>query len=408
MDIQRVIVVGAGVAGLRCAQVLRAHRIESIVLEASDRVGGRIATDEIDGHLIDRGFQLLNPSYPQASRALDLAALDLRSFAPGLIVSDGVDATRITDPLRRPTTAWATLHALPGSLRGRAALGALLARLRAGQVGRVLADDDAPAARWLAGRGVDGAVIDQVLRPFLAGVLLEDRLESSGHLVALLRSFVAGLPGVPASGMQAIPAQMAASLPLGAVHLGCPVVSVAADHVVGLEGRLEADAVVLATALHEAAALAPITVRPSQAVTTWWFSTSEAGGGGATLVADREGDVLVNALEMTAAAPNYAPAGRRLFAASALGVVTDLAGEATVRARLGALTDAPTTSMELVAVSVIERALPSTPPPLTLRPSIEVDGVILAGDHVATPSIQGAMASGERAARQILARVADR
>ena len=286
-------------AGLRCAQVLRAHRIESIVLEASDRVGGRIATDEIDGHLIDRGFQLLNPSYPQASRALDLAALDLRSF-------------------------------------------------------------------------------------------------------------VAGLPGVPASGMQAIPAQMAASLPLGAVHLGCPVVSVAADHVVGLEGRLEADAVVLATALHEAAALAPITVRPSQAVTTWWFSTSEAGGGGATLVADREGDVLVNALEMTAAAPNYAPAGRRLFAASALGVVTDLAGEATVRARLGALTDAPTTSMELVAVSVIERALPSTPPPLTLRPSIEVDGVILAGDHVATPSIQGAMASGERAARQILARVADR
>ena len=108
MDIQRVIVVGAGVAGRRCAQVLRAHRIESIVLEASDRVGGRIATDEIDGHLIDRGFQLLNPSYPQASRALDLAALDLRSFAPGLIVSDGVDATRITDPLRRPTTAWAT------------------------------------------------------------------------------------------------------------------------------------------------------------------------------------------------------------------------------------------------------------------------------------------------------------
>ena len=308
-------------AGLRCAQVLRAHRIESIVLEASDRVGGRIATDEIDGHLIDRGFQLLNPSYPQASRALDLAALDLRSFAPGLIVSDGVDATRITDPLRRPTTAWATLHALPGSLRGRAALGALLARLRAGQVGRVLADDDAPAARWLAGRGVDGAVIDQVLRPFLSGVMLADRLESSGHLVALLlRSFVAGLPGVPASGMQAIPAQMAASLPLGAVHLGCPVVSVAADHVVGLEGRLEADAVVLATALHEAAALAPITVRPSQAVTTWWFSTSEAGGGGATLVADREGDVLVNALEMTAAAPNYAPAGRRLFAASALGV----------------------------------------------------------------------------------------
>ena len=389
----------------RIAQVLAAGGIEPLVLEASDRVGGRMATDEIDGHLIDRGFQLLNPSYPQATRALDLEALDLRSFAPGLIVSDGLHAMRLSDPLRRPTDTLSTVRALPGSVRGRVALGVLLARLRAGQLRRLIADDDAPSARWLAARGVDVAVIEEVLRPFLAGVLLEDRLESSGHLVALLlRSFVAGLPGVPAAGMAAIPAQMAASLPPGSVHLGSPVVAVAADHVIGLDGRVGADAVVLATALHEAVALAPLTLRPSLAVTTWWYSTHELGGGGATLVADRDGEILVNVLEMTAAAPTYAPAGRRLFAASALGVIADLESEAKVRARLGALTDAPTSSMELVAVSVIERALPSTLPPLNLRPPIEIDGVVVAGDHVATPSIQGALASGERAARRVLAR----
>jgi len=166
--------------------------------------------------------------------------------------------------------------------------------------------------------------------------------------------------------------------------------------------------VVLATAGTEAGTLLGRPSGRSLGVTTWWYSTTETGGGGPMLVADQSGDVVVNAVEMTAVAPGYAPAGRRLFAASALGAVADLETEAAVRARLGEISGAPSVSMELVAVSVIERALPSMPPPLTLRPPIEVDGVVLAGDHVATPSIQGAMASGERAAMAVRARLASR
>lgn len=404
-----MIVVGAGVAGLRCAQVLSAHGISPIVLEASDRVGGRMATDQIDGHLIDRGFQLLNPAYPQAGRALDLAALDLRSFAPGLVVSDGTQRIALSDPLRRPTTALGTLRALPGSLRGRLALGILLARLRAGDLRRLLAAEDAPADRWLAARGVDAAAIDTVLRPFLAGVVLEDRLETSGRLVALfLRSFVSGLPGVPTAGMAAIPAQMAASLPAGSVRLATPVESLGAHHVVTASGRIDADAVVLATAGTEAGSLLGRPAGPWRAVTTWWYSTTETVGGGPMLVADRSGDVLVNAVEMTAVAPGYAPPGRRLFAASSLGTAADLDVEAAVAGRLGLLAGIPSTALELVAVSVIDRALPAMAAPLDLRPEIDVDGVLLAGDHVATPSIQGAMASGERAARRVLGRLATR
>ena len=227
-------------------------------------------------------------------------------------------------------------------------------------------------------------------------------------MALFLRSFVSGLPGVPATGMAAIPEQMAASLPQGSVLCSTPVVSVAADHVIGPEGRLEADAVVLATAGTEAGTLLGRPSGRSLGVTTWWYSTTETGGGGPMLVADQSGDVVVNAVEMTAVAPGYAPAGRRLFAASALGAVADLETEAAVRARLGEISGAPSVSMDLVAVSVIERALPSMPPPLTLRPPIEVDGVVLAGDHVATPSIQGAMASGERAAMAVRARLASR
>ncbi|KAK4939940.1 carbohydrate-binding module 1 protein [Elasticomyces elasticus] len=48
---KKVIVIGAGIAGLRAASVLRAHGIQVVVLEARpDRIGGRIYTSRKPGH----------------------------------------------------------------------------------------------------------------------------------------------------------------------------------------------------------------------------------------------------------------------------------------------------------------------------------------------------------------------
>ena len=54
-----VIVVGGGLSGLTCArQLCRAGR-DVLLLEASDRLGGRVRTDSVDGFKLDRGFQVL-------------------------------------------------------------------------------------------------------------------------------------------------------------------------------------------------------------------------------------------------------------------------------------------------------------------------------------------------------------
>jgi phytoene dehydrogenase-like protein len=78
-----VVVVGAGLAGLAAAVRLQEAGVEAIVVEASDGVGGRVRTDVVDGFRLDRGFQLLNPAYPEAQALLDLDALDLQPFTPG-------------------------------------------------------------------------------------------------------------------------------------------------------------------------------------------------------------------------------------------------------------------------------------------------------------------------------------
>ncbi|CAB4817767.1 MAG: NAD(P)-binding protein [Actinobacteria bacterium] len=401
-----VIIVGAGLAGLRCANVLSDAGVDIVVLERGQHVGGRVITDDVDGFKIDRGFQLLNPSYPQVERGLDLKDLDLQLFDPGMVLSDGVTHSQVADPLRSPGKILATLRAPLGPLTSRLHLARLLLALKGKQRKPVTINPDQPSAAWMLEKGIDRTTIDALLRPFLAGVLLEDELETSARITSLLlRSFTRGVPGVPAGGMGAIPHQMAARLGEDVLHLETPVTAVTANSVVLEDGsRLEGSAVVLATA-GQAASLLLQTLRApsSNSVTTWWYSTNEPLRTKATLVVDQSMKTLINSVEMTAAAPQYAPPGKYLVAASAIGLHPEVERERSVRERLSQLHRRSTKEWELVSMSLVADALPRYSSPFLLRPEVVVNGVFVAGDHRATPSIQGAMVSGERAARAILA-----
>ena len=57
-----VVVVGAGLSGLRAASRLHARGVDVVVLEARDRVGGRLRTEQVDGVAYDRGGQWVGPS----------------------------------------------------------------------------------------------------------------------------------------------------------------------------------------------------------------------------------------------------------------------------------------------------------------------------------------------------------
>ena len=122
----KIIVVGAGLAGLTCAKVLRERGAEVAVFEASDGVGGRVRTDEQDGFLLDRGFQVYFTSYPVAGRHLDYEALDFRGFDPGVIVRRGQEKSVLSDPLRDPKAL------VPSLLSDAATLGDKLRTLEYG------------------------------------------------------------------------------------------------------------------------------------------------------------------------------------------------------------------------------------------------------------------------------------
>lgn len=410
-----VVVIGAGVAGLAAARRLSVAGREVCVIDASDAIGGRIRTDQIDGLLLDRGFQLYNPSYSEGISVLDLKALDVKSFTPGVIVSIDGRNYKIADPKREPSWAIDSLLAPVGKISSKL-------RFARYAIGLALSKSDSSTYDQRTDafvRAKFGAELaDKVLRPFLAGVFLEPELATSKRFFDIaLKSFIAGSPGVPREGMQAIPSQLATQLPGGSIRLNVTAQAVASTMVRTDQGDIRCRSVVIATNARSAALLIPsLKVPASNAVTTWYHLADCSGDdlteGKSTLVIDGKkfkGTVddpsrpLVNTVVMTNNAPSYATGGRTLISSSATGVHSSAQSEQLVRSHLASLYKVPTSNWTHVATYPIPDALPMMAAPHDVEQSVRLsDGVYIAGDYRQVSSINGALASGRRAAEALL------
>ncbi|WP_217166173.1 NAD(P)/FAD-dependent oxidoreductase [Streptomyces sp. AC512_CC834] len=399
-----IVVIGAGLAGLACALDLCGAGRRVTLLEASDGVGGRMRTDQVDGFLLDRGFQVFNTSYPQVKRRLDLRSLRLRPFTPGIVAHTSTGPVRLCDPTRLPGEAGALLpgRALPA--RDLAAMAALTARDALLPAGTLKRRPDRSTAAALSRAGVSAGTVTEILRPFLSGVFLEDRLETSARFFHLVwRSMVRGTLCLPADGIGAVPAQLAGRLPEGVLRLETPVETVTDDGVLLADGReLPAASVVVATDAVRAARLLPgLEVPDGRTVTTYYHAAARSPLAEPTLVVDGTRTVL-NTCVLSEVTSTYAPPGTALVSTSVLGPDRPGTGEG-VRRRLAELYGTDTGGWRQVAVYTIEGALPAMEPPWPpSRTTRFAPGRYVCGDHRVTGSVQGALASGTRAAREVL------
>ncbi|MEW2303197.1 NAD(P)/FAD-dependent oxidoreductase [Streptomyces sp. NPDC006655] len=400
-----VVVVGAGVAGLACARDLAAAGLGVAVLEAGDGVGGRMRTDRLDGFTVDRGFQVVNPAYPQLRRRLPAPFLAPRPFLPGVLVHTGDRRVLLADPRRRPDTVRSLLSGRLAGPRDLAALAALGARDALAPAGALKRSPERTTRAALAGAGFSESFVESFFRPFLSGVFLEDALETSSRVFHLVwRSMLRGALCLPAFGVQAVPRALAAALPKGTVRLGTPVARLAGRGVVTADGtELPARAVVVATGADAAARLLPgLDVPAHRTVTTYHHVAPRSPLGGPVLLVDT-GRRVLNTCVLSDVAPEYAPRGSALVATSVLGGDTEPV-RAAVGTALSELYGTDTGAWDLLVARTVEAALPAMPPPWRLtRPCRIGPGRYVCGDHRGTGSVQGALASGARAAREVLA-----
>lgn len=417
-----VVVIGAGLAGLRAAITLGHAGRDVLVLEASDAVGGRQRTDAVDGFLLDRGFQVLNPAYPAVRRWVDVQALRVQPFPVGVQVRRAHGVEVLADPRRHPSLIPATLRS--GLLSGADAVAlarwagpALIAPRRV--IRRSTSGDDLSVRDAWDRAGLTGPLRSEVLEPFLSGVIADGEFETSDAFVRLLvRMFARGRPGVPERGIQALPEQLGAyARTLGAdialqrrvaglreTGSGVEVTVAGADPVI-------ADAVIVAVGPEAASELAPIPVPRTRGLQTWWFATDAAPSASGMIAVDgtRSGPV-VNTAVMSHVAPSYAPKGMHLVQATCLlppAARTDAAAgpsEIEVRRHLAQIWGSETADWQLLRRDDIPHALPAQLAPLhTLSRARLSERLYVAGDHRDTASIQGALVSGDRVARALVA-----
>ncbi|MFF9131578.1 NAD(P)/FAD-dependent oxidoreductase [Streptomyces sp. NPDC014806] len=424
-----VVVVGAGVAGLSAAHRLTSAGVTTAVLEAAPCVGGRMATEKVDGFRLDRVGRLLTTACPDLRLSPGLDGLVLRPFAPGVLLhsdgrhhSAGASAAgggaRSTGGARgalhvvralasAPRTASAPRASAPlGTPVDQARLNQSLTRLAHLPLERVLARPESATAQSLAGRGLPARTVDGFLRPLLAALLCDPELTTSSRCADLaLRAFAAGRLCLPEGGADVLPELLARALPPGTVHTGVRVTSVSTTSVTTAEhGVFSCRAVLVATDARGAAELLPgLRVPDFHPVTVVHHTTDAPPQTGAALLldADRGGPVAHTAV-VSRVDPTRAPAGRALISSTVLGTPPPDVDTA-VRLHLARLYGTSTARWETLAVHHTPDAVPAMRPPYDLRKPVRIlAGLYVCGDHRDTSTVQGALDSAERAATAIL------
>lgn len=261
-------IVGGGLAGLAAAKTLADAQASVLVLEASSNVGGRVQTGFSGGFRLDRGFQVFFTGYRTAAKMLSYKRLDLRPFAPGALVFDG-RRLRVVSRNRPLATLFSPVMTLMDKLK------LLQWSFRAEQLALLPADQDQTAEQFLRSFGFSDKALNNFFRPFLGGIFLDRSLSFSANQLNFVWAALArGKTVIPASGMAAIPAQLAQALPAGSIRLEAPVQAVESHRVVLQSGEvIEADAVIVATDAFHANDLLPGEV-PKTCLEGWRGSTT--------------------------------------------------------------------------------------------------------------------------------------
>ena len=406
-----VLIVGAGLAGLCCARTLQEKGVSFQILEASDGLGGRVRTDEVDGFLLDRGFQVLLTAYPEARRVLDYARLELKPFAPGVISWYAGRMNKLIDPWRTPGAWWEALRSDFGTLTDKLRMARLRSRLRRSSIEEIFARSDRSTRQALESERFSQLLIHRFFRPLLGGIQLDGELKSSSRMYEFVFKMLAeGEAALPSRGMGAIPAQLAEKFPADAVRLNTRVEELHENELKVAGGEiLRARAVVVAADGPSAAHLIGEVEPASRSVTCFYYAADEPPIAQPVLFLNGDGAGPVNNFTfISQVAPSYAPSGRHLVSTTVLGThkLTDVQLSGFIIAQMKSWFGKVASTWQFLGGYYLTHAQPQQfpgalePPqrPVRVRP-----GIYVCGDHRDNASIQGAMVSGRRAAEAVLA-----
>jgi len=399
-----VIIVGAGLSGLACAITLNNAQVPFLLLDRSEKVGGRVQTDQIGGYRLDRGFQVLLTAYREAQNFLDFEELDLQACYPGSKVWYRGHFHQVSDPFRHPWAGVKSLVTPIGSLGDKLRVGLL----RMGFLSAKTMPDHVSTIEALRKWGFGPSMIERFWVPFMRGVFLENELSTSVRkFEETFRFFSKGDSVLPRKGIGEIPAQLASRLPSTSMILGKDISHAQVNKVQAVTGEVwEGTAVVLATEREQAVKLLGGHSDKAEwnAVDCLYFSLPRTflPCADPILYLDGSGEGPVNNLTFISNISDCAPDGQALVSMSVIGRKDQSIGKITedARSQVRKWFGESVKHWNFLHAYRIPYAVPSCPSPL--KPEPLVTGVYRCGDYIGLPSIDAAMRSGRETAESII------
>ncbi|KAG6543227.1 hypothetical protein Mapa_015478 [Marchantia paleacea] len=419
-----VIVVGAGLAGLAAAKHLAKEGLSFVLLEASNGVGGRVRTDEFEGFLLDRGFQIHITAYPEAQRVLDYDRLDLKRFYAGAMVWFNGQFHRVADPFRHFTDGLGSLTNPIGSVLDKLLVGIVRFRAAVKGVDDILATEETTIEERLSNEGFSEAMVDRFFRPFFGGIFFDRELQTTSRLFEFVFKCLAlGSNTLPTTGIGAIPKQLLASLPPRSLFLNSKVTGLVEGSGVISGVKLENGeqikakyGVIVAVEGPEAARLMKdklpetpsVTKTPRSTVCLYFKSDKAPFTSEPVLILNGTNKGIVNNMFFPSnVVPSYAPPGKTLVSVSLIGThegTPDVDLEASVRNELSEWFGKEfVDSWKHLRTYRIPFAQPDQSPPTELRKNPRLsDGLYVCGDHRNSSTFDGALVSGRVAVQALL------
>ncbi len=245
----KIHIIGAGISGLIAAKVLEDNGFSTVVIEATDRAGGRVKTDIVKGYQLDHGFQVLLTAYPAAQKYLDFEALDLQQFLPGASIFKNRKQKIIGDPIKDISLLFSTLFSGIGNFSDKLKILKLNSRLKEKSISAIFSDKEQSTFSYLTAFGFSDEMITNFFRPFFSGIFLETELKTSSRMFEFIyKMFGEGYAAIPKAGIEAIPKQLVNNLKQTSFKFNTKVTTIKEREIVLEDGAvLESHFTIVAT-----------------------------------------------------------------------------------------------------------------------------------------------------------------
>lgn len=404
---EKIVIIGAGVSGLIAAWELEKKGFSPRIIEATDRVGGRVKTDYENNFQFDHGFQVLLTAYPEVARYLNVTALNLKRLKPGAIIFDSEKPFMITDPLRAPLSIFSAIFSPVGTLSDKWKMWRLTSKLKGTSIEDIFTGAQNSTMEYLIGLGFSDTIIKNFFQPFFSGIFLEKELNTPASMFKFIfKMFAEGHAAVPEKGMQAIPDQLKTKLKRTDFTFNTKVKSINNGIISTDNDDYNYDKVIITIPPSDFLIDAPAQTA-YQSTINLYFSAPEMRKDAFIGLCPAGNGFINNICVLSDVASSYGARGKALLSVSVIGTQDVSEEELTneVKNELMSLLKLDQESTVFLRSYYITNALPKI-----AEPSMELsesqcrydDNIYLAGDYLLGGSLNAAMASGRQCVDTLL------